>query len=245
MFTIAWLMLVCGYWCVRAAVRNFQGVCVCMTWRQCWGLTAILTVQWVFLTFIYPGKGFAEHTFSFFSSNTLLSHSALIHTFTVGSCPVQEQMQVWCIFSTTCFVQGPFSFTLKTPRANPKHHLGFSLQKNPPNVFEYAFSVDFCVCKLGAFHEWSWKRQLCQIGRSFFLSLTFWLASMLKAQNLSALNLTGGILFLEQHKLVWEQGSENDFLKIIDLTPLGNLSLSECVKERERQKQSVKWGGCL
>ena len=157
----------------------------------------------------------------FFSSNTLHSQSVLIQTFTPWSYLAQEQEPVWCIFSATCFAQGPSSFTFST-LTPPKPAAGFSIQMSNSNIsFEYklGFLLDFCVCTFAqtwsspTFQAWSWKCYPCQSGRALSLVPAFDWPPGSKPRNLSALNLTGGILFLEWHKLAWEWPREKDFMK--------------------------------
>lgn len=135
-----------GMWVlVCAAVRKFEGVCVCVCWRRCGELRAILAVQWVFLTFIYPGWGLAEQAFSlFFSINTWLRDSDTnIHTWE----------QVWCIFSATCLHKGHLLSLLAHNHPSLVFHSEvfflLKLKYAAPNLlFTFAFSVDFCMCTL-------------------------------------------------------------------------------------------------
>lgn len=100
-----------------AAVRNFKGVCVLKA--VCEGLTAILTVQWVFLTFIYSTKGFAEYAFSVFQQ----------HPAHMGSHLEKTVFSNFKHTKTVSFLQSLFIHRTK-PTASNLH-------------FQFVMSVDF------------------------------------------------------------------------------------------------------
>lgn len=219
-------------------------------------------MQWVFLTFIYPGKGFLLNTLSLLSSNTLLLHSALIHTFTPGSCPLQEQSRFGAVAAPRASLKGlflsPLAYKHPSLVSSWVFHsnvcLFFPRKTQTRCSFNLHFHFDFGVCtfctnleqpdissvvlKVSTLPEWACLASLSN----------FWLASTLKAQILSALNLTGGILFLEQHKLVWERGRGKDSVKGFEnhwLTSLETICVRVCVCKREREIEVITEVGRL
>lgn len=237
--------------CSREKVRRV--VCVL---KAVWGTNSHFDSAVCSLNLYLSRERFCWNYF-FFSPATPCSH--IQHWSSHLGAPATGTEPAWCICIPRPF-SGAFFFHLYQTNTPPYSAVGFSLSTSSKSfpcktktrslLFQLAFSVAFRACTFcSSWNSPTFALESVDLARSGACLATlsdFWLASTLKAPNLSALNLTGGFLFLERHKLVWERGRGKDSVKGFEnhwmafLESCRLLLLCVCVRERDRGDQ---WGG--